>query len=220
MRGRAASGTARFLTLASLRWIIRHRAFTPYHLRRYWRFLLFRLRHRRADVITEGFVFLGRNVHVEARPGHGRVILGRFTHLGDGTRLYAHEGTLRIGDKCVLGRDVTITSYLDISIGSASLLADWTYISDFDHVTGDLATPIKDQGLVKSPVRIGPDCWLGVRTTVLRGSRIGRGVVIGAHGVVRGEIPDWSIAVGVPARRVKDRRAVYQADAARRAYLE
>lgn len=208
---------ARFLTWASLRWILRHRAFTPYYLVRYWRFLLFRI--RRPHVVTEGLVFLGKGVDVWVRPGYGRVILGRFVHLGDGTRLNAHEGTLRVGEKSVLGRDVTINCYLDVEVGAASLLADWSYICDFDHVATDLDQPIKDQGLVKSPVRIGPDCWLGVRTTVLRGTTIGTGVVVGAHAVVRGEVPDYAVVAGVPARVVKDRREAHQAQAARRAYL-
>ena len=154
------------------------------------------------------------------RRGYGRLVLGRFVHLGDGTRLHAHEGTLRIADKCVFGRDVTINCYLDIELGSASLLADWCYVCDFDHVTGDLERPIKDQGIVKSPVRIGPECWLGTKATVLRGTNIGRGVVVGAHSVVRGEVPDYSIVVGVPAKVVKNRHDVRRADEGARAYLE
>ena len=39
----------------------------------------------------------------------------------------------------------------------------------------DLHVPIKDQGIVKSPVRIGPDCWLGMKVTVLRGAMVGHG---------------------------------------------
>ncbi|SDT17872.1 Acetyltransferase (isoleucine patch superfamily) [Actinopolymorpha singaporensis] len=209
---------ARFLTPASLRWVIRHRAWTPYYLLRYWRFLLFRLRH--PHVVTEGFVFLGRRVQVRARRGYGRLVLGRWVHLGDGTRLHAHEGTLRIGDKCVLGRDVTVNCYLDVEIGRSCLFADWVYVCDFDHVTSDLAVPIKDQGLVKSPVRIGPDCWLGTKVTVVRGTTVGTGAVLAAHAVVRGEVPDFGVAAGVPARIVKNRRDTYAADAGRRAYLE
>ena len=201
-----------------MRWIIRNRAWSPYYLLRYWRLLVLRLRH--PDVVVEGLVFLGRRVELRARPGYGRLVLGRWVHLGDGTRLHAHEGTLRIADKCVLGRDVTVNCYLDVEFGAASLVADWGYVVDFDHVTDDLDRPIKDQGLVKAPVRIGPGCWLGTRATVLRGTTIGTGVVVGAHAVVRGDVPDHSIVAGVPARVVKDRRAAHRAEADRRAYLE
>jgi acetyltransferase-like isoleucine patch superfamily enzyme len=91
------------------------------------------------------------------------------------------------------------------------------YICDFDHVTADIHRPIKDQGIVKTPVRIGPDCWLGTKVTVLRGTRIGRGCVLGAHSVVRGDVPDYSIAVGSPAKVVRNRLADYEAAAELRA---
>jgi len=194
---------ARYLTLASLRWVVRHRAWTPFYLVRYWRLLLLRLRH--PEVVTEGMVFLGRRVEIEGRRGYGRVVLGRWVHVGDGTALRAHEGTLRIGDKVVFGRYDTVNCYLDIEIGACTLLADWVYVTDFDHRADDPAVPIKDQGIVKSPVRIGPDCWLGVRVSVLRGTIVGRGCVLAAHAVVRGGVPDGCVAGGVPARVLKRR---------------
>jgi acetyltransferase-like isoleucine patch superfamily enzyme len=204
----------RLLSVANLRWVVRHRAWTPYYLKRYWRFAWFKLRH--PQVITEGFVFLGKHLEIVARRGHGRIILGKWVHLGDETRLRAHEGTLRIGDKVVFARDVTVNCYLDVEIGASTLIADWTYICDFDHRTEDLDLPIKDQGLVKSPVRIGPDCWLATKVTVTRGTDIGRGAVIGANSVARGNIPPYAIAAGVPAVVVADRTARYEATADRR----
>jgi acetyltransferase-like isoleucine patch superfamily enzyme len=207
----------RLLSVANLRWVVRHRAWTPYYLKRYWRFAWFRWRH--PQVITEGFVFLGKHLEIVARPGHGRIVLGKWVHLGDETRLRAHEGTLRIGDKVVFARDVTVNCYLDIEIGASTLIADWTYICDFDHKTDDLDLPIKDQGLVKSPVRIGPDCWLATKVTVTRGADIGRGAVIGANSVARGNIPAYAVAAGVPAKVLADRTKRYVDDADRRRYL-
>ncbi|KWW99570.1 Galactoside O-acetyltransferase [Carbonactinospora thermoautotrophica] len=194
---------ARFLTWQSLRWVIQHRAWTPYYLVRYWRFFWFRLRN--PHIITEGFVFLGRRTEVYARKGYGRLILGRWVHIGDETAIRCHEGNLRIGDKCVFGRRDTVNCYLDIEIGRAGLIADDVYICDFDHRVADLTVPIKDQGIVKSPVRIGPDVWLGTKVTVVRGATIGAGAVVGANAVVTKEVPAYGIAVGVPARVVGSR---------------
>lgn len=205
---------ARFLTVASLRWVIRHRAWTSYHLVRYWRLL--RLR-RTGDVILEGLVFLGKDVDLYARPGYGRIILGRWVHLGDGTKLRAHEGTLRIGDKVVFGGDTRVNCQLDIEIGAATLVADWVYIADFDHRFDELDMPIKDQGIAKLPVRIGPDVWLGTKCTVTRGVRIGQGAVVGAHAVVTRDVPAYSVVGGVPAKVLRDRVADHAAGEARRA---
>lgn len=208
---------ARFLTLASLRWVVRHRAWTPFYLVRYWRFALFRLRN--PHVITEGFVFLGKGVELHARRGYGRLVLGRWVHIGQGNAIRCHEGTLRIGDKCVFGKDNTVNGYLDIEFGAATIVADWVYVCDFDHVFDDVTVPIKDQGIVKSPVRIGPDVWLGTKVTVLRGVTIGQGSVVAANAVVNKDLPAWSVAVGIPARVVRDRVADHEAAAARRAAL-
>ncbi|GAA2903785.1 acyltransferase [Pseudonocardia halophobica] len=205
----------RFLTVASLRWVLRHRAWTPWYLIRYWRLLRFRAAN--PHVVLRGMVFLGRDVEIVARPGYGRLEIGRWVHIGDGNSLRCHEGSMRIGDKVVLGRNNTVNCYLDVEIGAASIVADWVYVTDFDHRTSDVHVPIKDQGIVKAPVRIGPDTWIGVKVSVLRGSRIGRGSVLGAHAVVRGDIPEYSIAVGTPARVVRNRVEDYEAAAAERA---
>jgi acetyltransferase-like isoleucine patch superfamily enzyme len=195
----------RFLTWSSLRWVWRHRAVTPYYLVRYWRFCRLKLRHR-GNVVTEGFVFLGRHVELHARPGYGRIVLGRWVHIGNRCAIRAHEGTVRIGDKVVFGTDITVNGYLDIEVGAATLIADWVYICDFDHVTTDLTMPIKDQGIVKSPVRIGPDCWLGTKVTVTRGVRIGRGSVVAANAVATRDVPEYAIVGGVPARFIRSRK--------------
>lgn len=196
--------SARFCTPASLRWVLRHHAWTPWYLVRYWRFFRFKLAN--PHVVTRGMVFMDRNVELFARRGYGRLVLGRWVHLGCGTALRCHEGTLSVGDKSVLGRDNSVNCYLDIEVGASALFADDIYIADFDHNFADLDVPIKDQGIAKSRIRIEPDVWVGSKVTVSRGVAIGTGSVIGANAVVTRDIPAYSVAVGVPARVIKDRR--------------
>jgi acetyltransferase-like isoleucine patch superfamily enzyme len=186
-----------------LRWVVAHRAVTPWFLIRYWR--LARLRITHPNVIVLGLVFLDRGVTLQAQAGYGRLILGRFTHIGAGTALRCHEGTLRIGEKCIIGRNVSINCYLDVEIGATAMIADHVYIADFDHRFDDLDTPIKDQGIVKGRVAIGRDVWVGTKSTVVRGVRIGDGAVIGANSVVSRDVPALGVAVGSPARVVRTR---------------
>lgn len=194
----------RLLTIASLRWVVRNRAYTRWHLVRYWRFLRFKLTH--PHVVTHGIVFLDRDVEVRVTRGLGRLILGRWVHLGRGSAIRCHEGTLRIGDKCILGAHVSVNCYLDVELGDCVLIADDVYVSDFDHHYADPVVPIKDQGIVKSRVRIGDDVWLGTKATVVRGVAVGDHAVIGANAVVTRDIPAYGVAVGSPARVVRDRR--------------
>ena len=207
----------RMLTMDSLRWVVRHRAWSWWYLVRYWRFFWLRVRHPQVE--TTGMVFLGRGVRFQVRRGYGRIVLGRWVHIGDHNRIMCHEGVLRIGDKVVLGRDNTVVCYLDVEIQDSALFSDWIYLCDFDHVTADITMPIKDQGLVKSPVRVGSGTWVGTKATILRGAFIGSGSVVAANAVVRGEHPDFAVLGGVPARRLKDRREVYDDLAVQRAAL-
>jgi acetyltransferase-like isoleucine patch superfamily enzyme len=196
--------STQFVTFASLRWIVRHRAWTRWYLVRYWRFLVFKVRN--PHIVTRGLVFLDRGVEIYARRGYGRMILGRWLHLGVDTAIRCHEGTLSVGDKSVLGRGVSVNCYLDVEIGASSLFADDIYVSDFDHKFADLTLPIKDQGISKARVRIEPDVWIGTKVTVTSGVVIGQGAVVGANAVVTRDLPAYSISVGVPARVIKDRR--------------
>jgi acetyltransferase-like isoleucine patch superfamily enzyme len=195
---------ARLVTLDSLRWVLHHRAYTPWHLIRYWRFLRFRLANPHITVL--GMVYLDAGVTIYARRGYGRVIVGRWVHVGRGTAIRCHEGTLRIGDRTIFGRRDSVNCYLDVEIGAAALIADDVYISDFDHQHDRLDRPIKDQGIDKARVRIGDDVWLGVRSVVTRGVVIGPGTVVGANSVVTRDLPARTVAVGTPARVVRRRR--------------
>ena len=206
---------AKFLTMASLRWVIANRAYTPWYLVRYWRLLKFKLTN--PHIITRGMVFLGKGVEIQATPELSTMEIGRWVHIGDKNTIRCHEGSLRFGDKVVLGRDNVINTYLDIELGDSVLMADWVYVCDFDHRMDDINVPIKDQGILKGPVRIGPDTWIATKVTILRNTTIGRGCVLGSHAVVKGEIPDFSIAVGAPAKVVKNRKLAWETSAAERA---
>jgi maltose O-acetyltransferase len=54
------------------------------------------------------------------------------------------------------------------------------------------------------PVRVGAGSWLGIGVAVLPGVTIGEGCVVGANAVVTSDLPDYSIAVGVPARILRN----------------
>src|SRR5271166_1595507 len=108
---------AKFLTLASLKWVLANRAYTPWYLVRYWRLLKFKLAN--PHIITRGMVFLGKGVEIHCTPELAQLEIGRWVHIGDKNTIRAHEGSLRFGDKVVLGRDNVINCYLDIELGDS-----------------------------------------------------------------------------------------------------
>ena len=90
---------------------------------RYWRLLKFKLAN--PHIITRGMVFLGKGVEIQATPELSTMEIGRWVHIGDKNTIRCHEGSLRFGDKVVLGRDNVINTYLDIELGDSVLMADW-----------------------------------------------------------------------------------------------
>ncbi|MEX1165034.1 MAG: acyltransferase [Nitriliruptor sp.] len=189
------------------RFAVERRMYTPQFLRLYQRYAwhVARLKATGHNVEFQGLTFTGKRVEFHARPYHGRLVIGPWCWIGNDNKLRAHEGQLTLGAKVVMGRDNVVNTYLDVELGEACILADWIYICDFDHIYHRLDVPIKDQGIVKSPVRVGGDVWIGEKATVLRGVDVGFGSVIASHCLVNADVPPFSIAVGVPVRVVKSR---------------
>ena len=170
-----------------------------------WGRYLWRLRVRNRHIRTRGLVNIDRTAEIFCRRGLAHMELGRDVCLGAGTVLRCLEGSIRIGDRVVFGGDNTVTAYLDVDIGEDCIFADRIYVTDFDHRYADREMRIQDQGIAASPVLLEPDCWIGEKASILRGSHVGRGSVVGAQTLVKGDIPPYSVAVGAPARVVKRR---------------
>ena len=113
------------------------------------------------------------------------------------------ETVVSIGDRCLIGRGTGIVGHLSIEIGDDVWTGHHVYITDQNHGYDDPDRPISQQVQPERPVSIGSGSWLGHGSVILPEARIGRNVVIGANSVVTGTIPDHSIAVGAPARVIR-----------------
>lgn len=130
-------------------------------------------------------------------------------HIYYKTWLYALPITDSENCKLIIGKNSTIGNFNHIVtthsvvIGNNVLTADKVYISDNIHRYEDIEVPIKEQGVLqKKEVRIGDGSWLGENVSVI-GATIGKHCIIGANSVVTKDIPDYSVAVGVPAKVIK-----------------
>ena len=113
------------------------------------------------------------------------------------------DPVVSIGDRTLIGRGSHIVGHFCIEIGDDIQTGPYVYITDQNHVYADPDVPIGAQWPVESSVHIGSGSWLGTGVIVLPGSRIGRNVAVGAGSVVTGELPDHCVAVGSPAKVVK-----------------
>lgn len=111
--------------------------------------------------------------------------------------------TLEIGQGSIIGNFNHIYSTCSIKIGENVLTADKVYISDNTHEYSNVLQPIMYQPIKQIGfVEIGDGSWIGENVCVL-GAKIGKNCVIGANSVVVHDIPDYSVAVGAPAKVIK-----------------
>ena len=125
-------------------------------------------------------------------------IISHKTEIGRYTRINAasHIGTCTIGAFCAIaGR---------LIVRSANHHVNYLNMQDYFQTTV-LKSKIKVAGKTKGDTCIGHGVWIGDSVIVLSGVKIGNGAVIGAGSVVTKSIPPFSIAVGNPARVIKQR---------------
>ncbi|HFI0229270.1 TPA: DapH/DapD/GlmU-related protein [Streptococcus suis] len=119
------------------------------------------------------------------------------------------EKKIIIGSKCKFGDRVHISSCSEIKIGDHCLFASNILVTDNEHGNYTMrnqdspGTPPDERPIKTTPVHIDDNCWIGENTVILPGTRIGKGSIIGANSVVKGEYPDFSMIVGAPAKVVK-----------------
>ncbi len=141
---------------------------------------------------------------VELRAGgekeHGEILLGDNVFLGVGTTLETAGGEITLERCANIGSDCTLVGTGNLRIGSDVLVAAFCKIGVIDSHDKGVAPYQKS-----SAIKIGNGAWLGARCSVNEPSEIGAGTIIGAHGVVVGDIESNTIATGNPAR-IKRRR--------------
>lgn len=142
----------------------------------------------------------------------------QYISIGEGTMIGPHatlsagmvpgqecisDVVVRIGDRCLIGKGSGIVGHFSIEIGDDVWTGHHVYITDQNHGYEDVGLPISLQTMPERQVVIGEGSWIGHGAVVLPGAHIGKHVVIGANSVVTGVIPDFSVAVGSPARVIR-----------------
>lgn len=139
----------------------------------------------------------------------------RNTLIGRRTVLAAHDSfngkvfnpKIRIGENVCIGEDSNICSCNYIEIGNGVRMGRKVMINDTSHgnCTLDEADirPNLRPLCSKGPIVIGENVWIGEKVSILGNVRIGRGAIIATGAVVTKDIPEYSIAAGVPAKVVR-----------------
>lgn len=112
-----------------------------------------------------------------------------------------YGNNIRVGERFYANFDCTIVDCGLVEIGDRVMLGPGVAIYAATHEV-EIQSRRDDIEYARG-VKIGNDCWIGGKTVILPGVTIGKGCTIGASSVVTRDIPDWSVAIGSPARVIK-----------------
>lgn len=171
-----------------------------------WRLAWVRIRHPSATIGARCDFRTRFDLRVETG---AQVRIGERCVL-DNDMVIEVSGRLEIGARTIFGHHCTLAASEAVTIGEDCLIAELVSIRDHDHCCENLEIPIREQGKVSAPVRIGRNVWIGCKATIVKGVTIGDNAVIGANAVVTGDVPANAIAAGVPARVIRFRTGARQ----------
>ncbi len=161
---------------------------------------------------THGLLMVASHAEIDALSTEG-VSFGNGVSIGEGTWIKCTGSLRAIGKGIKVGNNVGMGERCHygcaggIEIGANTIMGIYVTMHSENHVFTDTTLPIRSQGVTRQGIKIGRDCWIGAKVTILDGAVIGNGCVVAAGAVVRGSFPDNCVIGGVPARILKYRES-------------
>lgn len=164
-----------------------------------------KIRGKAENIIVGDNVSILGNIDIRNRE-NGRLIIENDVTIEQDCRFVAaRDGDIIIGKNSVIGAFAVFNGGANIKIGNKCIFAVRTTINANDHLMARKLS-IRDQGFVHAPVIIGDDCWFGTNVSIHKGVNIRTGSIIGANAVVTKDTDPYSINVGIPAKKIGERK--------------
>ena len=167
------------------------------------------IRHPHKIVLGDGVV-LDDNSVVDAKGADNRgIVLRDRVYVGRNTILYCKNGDIEIGANVSFSANCVVFSSNKLVMKKDSVVAAFAYLLSGGEYDLNDPTPFALQKgtCTQGPLEIGEGCWIGAGAQVLDGASLGDRCVLGAGAVANKPLPADAVAVGVPARVVKSRKA-------------
>jgi len=166
------------------------------------------IRHPRRIVLGKDVV-VDDNATLDAKGFSNRgITLGEGVYVGRNSILYCKDGDITLEEKVNISHNCQLFSAGRLQIGAGTLVAGFAYIMSGGEYDIEGGTPLVEQeaGRPARATFVGRNCWIGGHAVLMDGTSVGDGTVIGAGAVVKGDLPGGVVAVGVPARPVRQIR--------------
>lgn len=137
------------------------------------------------------------------RIGDGRIRFGQSCRIGYNTHIVSFSGgIIDIGDSCFFNKNCYMVAGCKIKIGNSVSFGPNVCVFDHDHEFD--RNKVYGNKYKKSEIVIEDNCWIASNVVILRNTHIGKGSIIGAGTVVKGEIPAHSIVTSTRTLNIKE----------------
>lgn len=161
-------------------------------------------------------VFYAESELINMQSDKSKITIGNNCHIRGEIVLYKHNGELRIGNDCFIGKDTRIWVAGKTIIGNRVLIAHNVNIHDnnshpinaeerhlhFLSIVGK-GHPGSNLNIAEKEVIIDDDVWIGYNVAILKGVKIGKGAIIAANSVVNKDVEPYTIVAGNPIKVIK-----------------
>lgn len=154
------------------------------------------------------FMRLGDHVYISALGKYGirfgdNVSIGAYSRIVLSTSLNQLGTSIQIGNNVGMGEFAYLGGAGGLEIGDDCIIGQYLSCHPENHNYSDLSTAFRHQGVTRKGIKIGKNCWIGSKVTILDGVVIGDNCVIAAGSVVTKSMPANSVIGGVPAKVIK-----------------
>ncbi len=136
--------------------------------------------------------------------------LGPLVRIRPYVNIYAYGGKISLGRRVTIGEGSVICGHGGLKIGENTMISWLCSIVPANHIFDNIDVPLRLQGEERLGINIGSNVWIGSCVTILDGVNIGDNAIVGAGSVVTRDVPEWGVAMGIPARVIRDRRTPHK----------
>ncbi len=153
-------------------------------------------------------VIIDDNCLIDAKGEDNKgILIGENVFIGRNTILLCTDGDICIEDNVSIGFNTEIMSANYVKLGKNVVVSSYCFLNAATHDFKRIDIPVLEQGSTGRKIILEDNVWLAANVKVLDGVTVGRDSVIGAGAVVTKDLPPFSVAVGVPAKVIKNRKS-------------